>query len=313
MHLCGRMTAGIPVLDNRAFLARFGEENAFFSTIDFTRFTIVPLELAWVGLKKTLPFPPVRSTNHDFIFITGGSTQRMRGIDTYTVAAGEVLFMPAYQVSRVLSMTRDVTGFFVNFSDQFLTDVLGHKSPLAALPFWQPDAPAKWTLPDAHVAEWAADLRRMVAVSQGTHPEREALVAHLLMAFFWNLKPFLTQKTDAPNAPMRSSVQLAEQFRQLLRLQFDPHKSLADYAALLHVTPNHLNKCVRSTLGKTCSELLAEHRLLEARVLLGREDLSLGAIAEALGFADLTHFGRFFRQKTGVSPSRFRHTIDFAE
>jgi AraC-like DNA-binding protein len=48
-------------------------------------------------------------------------------------------------------------------------------------------------------------------------------------------------------------------------------------------------------------------------MLLRQTAASLGSIAEQLGFSDLTHFGRFFRQKTGCNPSDFRKMIDFAE
>jgi hypothetical protein len=40
------MNKQIPILDNRAFMSRFGHEGAFFSTIDIERFVIVPLELS---------------------------------------------------------------------------------------------------------------------------------------------------------------------------------------------------------------------------------------------------------------------------
>lgn len=302
----------IPVLDNQAFLNRFGEAGAFFSTIDFTRFTIVPLENSWSALQHPFPMPAVRSTNHDFIFITGGATTRMRGMDTYDLDSGKILFMPAYQVSRVMSMSADITGFFVNFSEHFLAEKLQQKQPLAPFPFWQAQAPAMWTMPPEKMSDWTNALQRMLDLSRSNHPDREPLVVHLLLTFFYDIKPFIQPSTHTTNFA-GSAAQLAERFNKVLSEQFDPQKSVADYAALFHVSPNHLNKCVRRVFGKTCSECIAEQRLMEAKMLLRQTTASLGSIAEQLGFADLTHFGRFFRQKTGHNPSDFRKVIDFAE
>ncbi len=302
----------IPVLDNQAFLNRFGEASAFFSTIDFSGFTIVPLENSWSALQHPFPMPAVRSTNHDFIFITGGTTTRMRGMDTYDLDRGKILFMPAYQVSRVMSMSRDITGFFVNFSEHFLAEKLQQKQPLAPFPFWQSQAPAMWTMPVEKMLDWTASLQRVVDLSRSNHPDRESLVVHLLMAFFYDIKPFIQPSTPVGSS-VGSAAQLAQRFKKVLSEQFDPQKSVADYAALFHVSPNHLNKCIRRGLGKTCSECIAEQRLLEAKMLMRQTTASLGSIAEQLGFADLTHFGRFFRQKTGYNPSDFRKVIDFAE
>lgn len=295
----------IPVLDNRAFLNRFGEEGAFFATIDFTQFTIVPLENSWAALQHPFPLPAVRSTNHDFIFITSGHTVRMRGLDFYELSEGEILFMPAFQVSRVMSMSQNISGFFVNFSEHFLAEQSQQKQPLAPFTFWQQEAPAQWTMPAEKMPDAIASLQRILNLSKSNHPDREVLVVHLLLAFFYEIKP-LIQPAAPPQRVRSSAAHLAERFKKVLHEQFDPHKSVADYAALFHVSPNHLNKCVRQILGKTCSDCIAEQRLLEAKMLLRQTSAPLGNIADQLGFADLTHFGRFFRQKTGYNPSDFR-------
>jgi AraC family transcriptional regulator, transcriptional activator of pobA len=306
------MDKPIPILNNRAFLDRFGNERAFFSTIDIERFTIVPLETSWQGLRWAFPFPAVRSTSHDFIFITQGTTIRQRGIDLYRADAGKILFMPAFQISRVMDMSQDIKGFFVNFSDSFLSDKTGQSQPLGYFSFWQPEAPALWEIPTDIILPCAAILQRLYEDTQQTHPERESIAAHRLMAFFFFIKPYLKAMAIGPVTDTGAGS-LSQRYKHLLSHSFDPKKSIADYAAMLHVTPNHLNKSVRAAMGKTSSDLLDEHRLLEAKVLIHQSNLPLGVIAEQLGFADLTHFGRFFKKKTGKNPSNFKKMIDKAD
>jgi AraC family transcriptional regulator, transcriptional activator of pobA len=302
----------IPILDNRAFLDRFGDESAFFSTIDIERFTIVRLEDSWSGLRWKFPLPAVRSTRHDFILITHGHTIRQRGIDVFDVLAGDILFMPAYQISRVIDMQHDIRGFFVNFSDTFLSDKTGQAQPLANFSFWQPDAPALWNIPAEIMPACEATLQRLLEDTQHHHPERESIAAHRLMSFFYFIKPYLTAAGMRTVSDTGAGA-LSQRFKQMLNQAFDPQKSISDYANMLHVSPNHLNKSVRATMGKTSFDLLNEHRLLEAKVMLHQTNLSLGIIAEQLGFADLTHFGRFFKKKTNQTLSDYRKMIDKAE
>ncbi|MEI7550759.1 MAG: AraC family transcriptional regulator [Verrucomicrobiota bacterium] len=50
-------------------------------------------------------------------------------------------------------------------------------------------------------------------------------------------------------------------------------------------------------------------RIGRARELLAESDLTVGQIAEALGFRDIFFFSRQFRQKTGQTPSEFRRGL----
>jgi AraC family transcriptional regulator len=49
-------------------------------------------------------------------------------------------------------------------------------------------------------------------------------------------------------------------------------------------------------------------RLDRARVLL-KGDLSLQQVADACGFADLSHFSHRFRDATGMPPGRYRQIV----
>ena len=83
---------------------------------------------------------------------------------------------------------------------------------------------------------------------------------------------------------------------------------MAEYAGLLNVSPNHLNKCVKSTTGKSAQDLLSEMVLLEAKVLLRQTSLSVNEIAFRIGKEDSSDFIRFFKSKTNLTPTEYRKT-----
>ena len=81
---------------------------------------------------------------------------------------------------------------------------------------------------------------------------------------------------------------------------------IADYAKRYDVTPNHLNKVVRTKTGKAASEWVRISRLNYAKYLLHETNLTIVEVAERVGILDQSYFSRFFRQYVGVTPSEYK-------
>lgn len=63
----------------------------------------------------------------------------------------------------------------------------------------------------------------------------------------------------------------------------------------------------RASVGVSPREFLVQARIDAAKAALRMTGDSIGAIAERLGFCDIYHFSRLFRQHAGRSPSAFRN------
>lgn len=81
---------------------------------------------------------------------------------------------------------------------------------------------------------------------------------------------------------------------------------LADMAAAASVTPNHLCRVFRATVGAGPVEALRALRLDRAAALLARTDMPVGRVANATGFANQFHFSRCFKQAYGHPPRDHR-------
>lgn len=103
-------------------------------------------------------------------------------------------------------------------------------------------------------------------------------------------------------------------FLELLERQF-PIESLDrplqlrnanDYANILAVHVNYLNKSLKETTGKSTSTLINERITTEAKALLQHTNLNIAEIAYALGFEYPTYFNNFFKKMTGTNPKSVR-------
>ena len=84
-----------------------------------------------------------------------------------------------------------------------------------------------------------------------------------------------------------------------------PLQNILDYADLLNVTPNYLNKCVKTAIDKTAQDLLKEMLILEAKTLIKYSPLNVSEIAIKLCDQTPSNFARFFKNQTGLSPKEY--------
>lgn len=70
--------------------------------------------------------------------------------------------------------------------------------------------------------------------------------------------------------------------------------------------PNYLNQLFLQYTGKPLHRYLQDLRVRKAIVLLQESALTVSEVANAVGFRDVPHFSRSFKEKTGYSPTDFR-------
>lgn len=93
--------------------------------------------------------------------------------------------------------------------------------------------------------------------------------------------------------------------RQLLDERLARAPTLAELAHELHVSTRTLQDRLQGE-GTSFSAELDAARIDRAHALLGQPELGIKEIATQLGFASISAFSRFFKQKTGEPPSMVR-------
>ncbi len=97
-----------------------------------------------------------------------------------------------------------------------------------------------------------------------------------------------------------------QNFEKLIEKYFASKKLPSDYAKLLHISPNYLNKLCKKTTGMTAGDLIRKHITIEAQRLIQYTHYSINEIADKLGFENTSYFITFFKKQTGNSPEQFR-------
>lgn len=82
--------------------------------------------------------------------------------------------------------------------------------------------------------------------------------------------------------------------------------TLDDLAGIASVSGEHLRRLCQGSLGRSPMQQLATLRVQHAAHQLATTDISIAAVAEAVGYANPFAFSNVFKTITGVRPSRFR-------
>lgn len=83
-------------------------------------------------------------------------------------------------------------------------------------------------------------------------------------------------------------------------------RKTSDFAQILNIHVNSLNRIVKLYTGKTTTQNINEHFIKEARGLLKRTDWSITTIAMVFGFREANHFSTFFKKHVGHTPTDYR-------
>lgn len=103
-----------------------------------------------------------------------------------------------------------------------------------------------------------------------------------------------------------SENRIVREFKALVNQHFRMEHSTSYYASVMHITPDHLNRIIKGTIGKTAKEYIQSRITTEAKRLLYFSSLSNKEIGFELGFGEPANFSAFFKKCTGFSPSGFR-------
>ncbi|GAA4306451.1 helix-turn-helix transcriptional regulator [Compostibacter hankyongensis] len=136
---------------------------------------------------------------------------------------------------------------------------------------------------------------------ENAFPITEGLLKALLAKILETAKPAGNDK------PAKSD--LYQQFHELLSRDKIIKNKVAHYAGLLSTTPQNLNAACRKAVNQPAAQVLSDFIVSEAKRLLLYTDSTVSEISFHLAFKDPSHFVKYFKRFTGVTPQSFRSVI----
>jgi AraC family transcriptional activator of pobA len=106
---------------------------------------------------------------------------------------------------------------------------------------------------------------------------------------------------------------ILQQLKDSIEKEFKSKHSPGDYALVLNISLNALNKITKKHFNKTLTSLITERIIIEAKRELYLTNKSVKELAYELGYDDEYYFSRLFKKNANISPQMYRETVGFGK
>jgi AraC family transcriptional activator of pobA len=283
------------------FYRRFTNDNALPG-----KFNVYKIE----DFQKTTPLPHYRRDFYKISLLTKGEGVISYADRSFAVSQPILTFSNPLIPYSWEPAIKNEEGYFCLFKEDFMDHSLRSES-LSQSPLFKVNGAHVLFPDDTTISFLKSIFEKMIAELQSPYPNKyELLRSYVQILIHEGLK---IKPADTAIHAGHSSERISYLFFELLERQFpvaspiDPIKLKS--AGQLAVHPNHLNRAVRETTGKTTSELIATRIIKEAKALLMHSDWDITSIGYCLGFGHSSNFNLYFKKNTGENPSSFRRKL----
>lgn len=283
----------IPILDIENFKPPIDLENYFYSN---------HLDLHIKKNQRHFDQPHKHSFYLCVLIIEGEGIHEI-DFTAYDVKPGRVFFLKPGQ-SHFWKFTSSVKGYiFFHTLDFFRLSM--NELNLNEFPFYTLHE-SFLDLPKNKIQFFTQAFKNINDEYNGQQMFKRAYLRSLVNLIYMDFLRIFGQKSRPQPKQSIHHLIVVHKLDGLINSHFAHNKKAAFYAEELHVSVRHLNRIVKSVLNKTLTDVLHDKVILEAKRLLVHTDQQLTHIAYELGYEDYSHFSKFFKLKTGESPTSFR-------
>lgn len=228
-------------------------------------------------------------------------------VDTrnYEVKRNTIILLSPESVVKTVRCTGNAAAYVLSFSKSFVNNIQIDIS--TSLPVYMRFGKN----PCLHVSQQDVDEIRQVfrlvktMLQSDKDMYRKEIIHSLFTAAFYLLTE-LNQRDNRSEYKAGRGEVLFEQFMELLSQYNKQERNVSFYAKQMGITPNYLSSVVKEVSGKTAARWIDESVIIEAKTMLKYSGLSIQEIAYQLNFSTQSFFGKYFKQHTGTSPSRYK-------
>lgn len=114
------------------------------------------------------------------------------------------------------------------------------------------------------------------------------------------------QLSDKESSKRRKNLERLNTVLQYIENNYSEPITNEQLSEMVHLSEDRFNHLFKESMEMSPLNYINDIRLKKACNLLKKDDYTISEIAIAVGFKDFNHFGRLFRRKYGMPPSKIR-------
>jgi AraC-like DNA-binding protein len=225
---------------------------------------------------------------------------------TYAVMKGDIVLINVQDIHRTMdSNNTPHERILIYFNKDFISSIINDEKDIALLDcFMGKNKVIRLIVSEQAFVETL--LFRMLDENEkkpeGYLTYQRVLLTELLLFINRHIKRYDKQSIGTNSLLQKKMSEVAIYLTENYRSRI----SLKQVAERFFITPCHLSRSFKKATGFSFIEYVNSIRVKEAQKLLKKTNSSVMRIAELTGFDSQTHFGRVFKNLTGMSPLQYR-------
>lgn len=248
-------------------------------------------------------------SDYEFVFITAGTGRFTIDECIFGVKANDLVLFKPNKFHFGKSVTHPFSFICIHFDlyvSKTFNDIQGGQHLFESVPL----KPVKYSKSSLEFPEFTTIndsgyinmlFRRILNEGQrkqaGYNAIIKALFTELLISLFRQKDNASTTKSNSPEI-----LAVTEYIKQ----NYQNKISLSQLADYIHWQPTYLSSSFKRYTGYTVTDYIKHHRLSCAKSLLLETNRKIEDIAGNVGFYDLHHFSRVFKEHEGLTPIQYR-------
>lgn len=242
--------------------------------------------------------------NTIFLFTHGECSLKI-GLHDYVLKPNDLVIIPELVPNHSSSLIEDV-GYCVHFKTEYLLPFLKTGCIGDILPLSINDTKYVVTLTSSQIKVIKALFRDLYHEFDSSFKEKSDIIRCYVEILCLKCKEYFQAELPGIDSRTNRSFALTRQFKTLVENNIINIRIVGMYADIMHISPKHLEKTIKGTLGITPKDVIQDRLLMEAKFLLKQTEKSISEIAYELKFEDPSYFSRFFKRHILVTPQDYR-------
>lgn len=266
-------------------------------------------EPLWIEFDRRIGYHSMDTTHYhrsyEFFYLYSGERKFFIRDSVYHIQSGDLILVHSNEVHRTSELSQpNHERVVLHYDLPFFNGLSQEETELLLSPFSSAHPIIKLNLQERMQLEALFDslLRELHEGPPGYQLHIRNMAIELLL-----LTARHTQKRKAAPSIELTPVQrkVTDIIRHINR-HFREPLQLDELARQFYISKGHLSRVFKEVSGFGFSQYVNITRIKEAERLLRETDWSITDISERCGFENFSHFGKVFKELSGISPRGFR-------
>lgn len=252
---------------------------------------------------------PYRAESYAIAYIKEGSVRLNAGLTVCDVIAPSVITIGPSVIRYFTQNSDSLKMDVIFFKDSFLQEKFADLFLLFKYNFFGNIGPYVLPMKDLYFSKINKIYELMHLTDDGENFHKDELIRNYIFALVYEIDTYYRELSVEASTSITGHP-LVTKFRKLLQKHYLQEHKLDFYADHLFLTTKSLSAAIKKHTGRSAGKWIDDAIILEAKVLLQNNSLTILQISEMLHFSDQSVFGKFFKANTEMSPIEYRKKIN---